>query len=67
MIACVGVSSSSQGSGAGIALVATALDHLKQRGADGCFIDWVSMKGFYEKCGFAKWAGYREAWRRVDL
>jgi beta-N-acetylhexosaminidase len=44
----------------------TALEYLAERGADGCFVDWVSLQGWYEKVGFGKWArGYREAWRDV--
>lgn len=47
-------------------MVASAFENLASRGADGCFVDWVSLKGFYEKCGFEKWAsGYYESWRTV--
>lgn len=61
-IACVGVSPAHQKLGAGIALVATALRYLAERGADGCFIDWVHLEGFYEKMGFGRWErGYWEA------
>ncbi|ORY23922.1 hypothetical protein BCR39DRAFT_548233 [Naematelia encephala] len=66
-IACVGISSKSRGTGAGVALVASATMNLARRGADGCFIDWVSLKGFYQRCGYEPWAkGYWEAWRDVN-
>lgn len=64
MIACVGVAASTRGSGAGVAMVASATQYLIDRGADGCFIDWVDMDGFYEKCGYDKWEkAYLGAWR----
>jgi beta-N-acetylhexosaminidase len=48
-------------------MMTTALKHLAERGADGCFVDWVSLKGWYQKVGFEKWErGYREAWRDVS-
>ena len=55
-----------RGNGAGVALVATATSHMAVRGADGCFIDWVGIKGFYELVGYKKWErGYRGAGRWV--
>lgn len=64
IIACVGVAASTRGSGAGVAMVASATQNLIDRGADGCFIDWVDMDGFYEKCGYKKWEkAYIGAWR----
>ena len=63
VIACVGVAASTRGSGAGVAMVASATQNLIDRGADGCFIDWVDMDGFYEKCGYKKWEkAYSGAW-----
>jgi len=45
-------------------MVASAVIRLAQRGADGCFVDWVSLKGFYERARFGKWErGYYEASR----
>ncbi|KAL1408343.1 hypothetical protein Q8F55_005151 [Vanrija albida] len=55
VIACVGVSAKSRGEGAGVGLCAAALIDLVKRGADGCFIDWVSMVGFYERFGLKQW------------
>ena len=47
-------------------MVASATQNLIDRGADGCFIDWVDMDGFYEKCGYKKWQkAYYGAWRWV--
>ncbi|ORX35477.1 hypothetical protein BD324DRAFT_101398 [Kockovaella imperatae] len=66
VIACVGIASAERGNGAGVALVATALNNLALRGADGCFIDWVHLDGFYELVGFKQWErSYREASREV--
>jgi beta-N-acetylhexosaminidase len=63
-IGCVGVSSKSRNTGTGLALVASALEGLVQRGADGCFVDWVALKGWYEKVGFVKWRrGYHDSFR----
>jgi beta-N-acetylhexosaminidase len=63
VIACVGVAASTRGSGAGVAVVASATQNLIDRGADECFIDWVDMDGFYEKCGYTKWEkAYSGAW-----
>jgi beta-N-acetylhexosaminidase len=36
-------------------MVASAVLDLARRGADGCFIDWVHLDGFYQKCGFVPW------------
>ncbi|RSH90428.1 hypothetical protein EHS25_001033 [Saitozyma podzolica] len=68
IIACVGVASSTRGSGAGIGMVASAVLDLARRGADGCFIDWVHLDGFYQKCGFVPWERpYWEAQRSVTV
>jgi beta-N-acetylhexosaminidase len=62
IIACVGVHESTRGQGIGIGMVASGTQYLTSRGADGCFIDWVHLDGFYQKSGFEKWErGYREA------
>ena len=58
-IGCVGISAKRREAGAGSGLVASAMMEMQRRGADGCFIDWVSMKGFYERFGVKQWeAGY---------
>lgn len=54
-IACVGVTKAGRGTGAGVGMVAYAFRNLAQRGADGVFIDWVTMKGFYERFGAKQW------------
>lgn len=65
-IACVGVTAKSRGDGAGVGMVASAVQRLTSRGADGCFIDWVSMVGFYERFGLRQWeAAYVNSERDV--
>ncbi|BEJ17471.1 hypothetical protein CspHIS471_0608720 [Cutaneotrichosporon sp. HIS471] len=64
-IACVGVSSAARGTGAGVGLTASAMVELGRRGADGVFIDWVSMRGFYERFGVSEWEAYVTASRVV--
>lgn len=62
----MGVTSKSRGQGAGTGLVAAALQDLDKRGADGCFIDWVGLKGFYERFGLAQWeVAYLDCGRKV--
>ncbi|TXT13411.1 hypothetical protein VHUM_00778 [Vanrija humicola] len=64
VIACVGVSAKSRGEGAGVGMCAAALIDLVRRGADGCFIDWVAMVGFYERFGLSQWeAAYYDGGR----
>jgi hypothetical protein len=47
-------------------MVAAAIQDLERRGADGVFIDWVGMKGFYERFGPTKWeAAYWGSTRKV--
>lgn len=61
-IACVGVSAAARGTGAGVGMTASAMLDLERRGADGVFIDWVSMLGFYERFGVRAWeAPYTDA------
>jgi beta-N-acetylhexosaminidase len=55
-IACVGVGAGARGLGAGVGLTAAAMADLERRGADGVFIDWVGMLGFYERFGVCTWA-----------
>lgn len=65
-IACVGVSAGARGTGAGVGLTAAAMLELTRRGADGVFIDWVAMLGFYERFGVRGWeAPYVTATRVV--
>ncbi|KLT41574.1 hypothetical protein CC85DRAFT_328947 [Cutaneotrichosporon oleaginosum] len=66
VIACVGVSAAARGTGAGVGLTAAGMVELTRRGADGVFIDWASMLGFYERFGVQAWAApYVTATRRV--
>lgn len=65
-VACVGVAKAGRGTGAGVGMVAYAFRNLAQRDADGVFIDWVSMKGFYERFGAKQWqAKYCDGTRKV--
>lgn len=65
-IACVGVAKAGRGTGAGVGMVAYAFRNLAQREADGVFIDWVTMKGFYERFGAKQWqAKYCDGSRTV--
>ncbi|GMK57685.1 hypothetical protein CspeluHIS016_0405190 [Cutaneotrichosporon spelunceum] len=65
VVACVGVGAAARGSGAGVGMTAAAIADLTRRGADGVFIDWVNMRGFYERFGVAEWWGYITASRVV--
>ncbi|KAL4906264.1 hypothetical protein BDW74DRAFT_140317 [Aspergillus multicolor] len=59
LIGCVGIDEGHRKSGVGIALVAHALNDMKNRGVEGVFVDWVALEGFYERVGFEVWAKYR--------
>ncbi|KAI9371897.1 acyl-CoA N-acyltransferase [Aspergillus egyptiacus] len=59
LIGCVGIDKDARGSGIGLALVSHAVEDLRERGAEGVFVDWVSMDGYYEKLGFKVWRSYR--------
>ncbi|RDW86540.1 putative beta-N-acetylglucosaminidase [Aspergillus mulundensis] len=59
LIGCVGIDEEHRKSGVGIALVAHALNDMKDRGVEGVFVDWVALEGFYERVGFEVWARYR--------
>lgn len=52
LIGCVGVDESARGKGVGLALLVRAMENMKQRAIEGVFIDWVVIRGFYEKLGF---------------
>lgn len=65
-VACVGIAKDGRGTGAGVGMVAYAFKLLFERGADGVFIDWVSMKGFYERFGATQWESkYSDGSRKV--
>ncbi|KAF8865716.1 putative beta-N-acetylglucosaminidase [Acephala macrosclerotiorum] len=52
LIACVGVDESARGKGVGLALLVKAMENMRERGVEGVCIDWVVIRGFYEKLGF---------------
>lgn len=65
-VACVGVAKAGRGTGAGVGMVGYAFRNLAQRDADGVFVDWVGMKGFYERFGAKQWqAKYCDGSRTV--
>ncbi|KAI9830542.1 MAG: hypothetical protein M1819_005500 [Sarea resinae] len=59
LIACVGVDQAHRGSGVSIPMLAYAIEDMRRRGIEGVLVDWVAMKGFYEKAGFSVWREYR--------
>ncbi|PYH77251.1 glycoside hydrolase [Aspergillus uvarum CBS 121591] len=59
LIGCVGVDKDHRGKGVGVAMLAHALAHLRERGVQGVMVDWVVLEGFYESVGFDVWRGYR--------
>ncbi|PYH45461.1 putative beta-N-acetylglucosaminidase [Aspergillus saccharolyticus JOP 1030-1] len=59
LIGCVGVDQEHRGKGVGVAMLAHALAHLRERGVQGVMVDWVVLEGFYESVGFEVWRGYR--------
>ncbi|EKG15369.1 hypothetical protein MPH_07420 [Macrophomina phaseolina MS6] len=66
LVACVGVDGESREGGVGLALVAAALEDLKRRGVERCFIDWVTLVGWYEKLGLKTWREYLSVeWRKA--
>ncbi|RDL35281.1 uncharacterized protein BP5553_07212 [Venustampulla echinocandica] len=52
LIACVGVDESTRGKGLGLALLIKAMENMRERGIEGVLIDWVVIRGFYERLGF---------------
>lgn len=52
LIACVGVDKEHRGKGIASLLLAEAILDMKKRGVTGVFIDWVTIRGLYEKLGF---------------
>lgn len=61
LIGCVGVDAGHRKAGVGLAMLCHAILNMKDRGIEGVFVDWVSMKDFYEKVGFKAWRRYRLA------
>jgi len=54
----LGVSKEVRGKGYGAAIIEAGLRHLKDRGVDGCVIDWTSLTDLYGKFGFEKYREY---------
>ncbi|GLA08028.1 hypothetical protein AnigIFM60653_009553 [Aspergillus niger] len=61
LIGCVGVDADHRKKGLGLALLSHAMEDLRRRGAEGVFVDWVVLEGFYEQLGFKVWREYRRA------
>lgn len=58
LIACVGVDADHRKAGVGLGLLVAAIEDMRRRGVDGVFVDWVVLKGWYEKLGFRRWREY---------
>jgi predicted N-acetyltransferase YhbS len=54
----IGVSADCRGSGYGAALLDGGLRTLRERGVDGCVIDWTTIVDFYGKFGFKLYREY---------
>ncbi|OJD36812.1 uncharacterized protein BKCO1_9000163 [Diplodia corticola] len=66
LIACVGVDAARREGGVGLALVAAALEEMRERGVERCFVDWVTLEGWYEKVGLRTWREYLSVeWKRA--
>lgn len=61
LIGCVGVDAAHRNAGVGLAMLCHAIRDMRRRGVEGVFVDWVSLKGYYEKVGFGVWRRYRSA------
>lgn len=59
LIGCVGVDKDSRRAGIGLGLICHAIEHMKQKGIQGVFVDWVALDGWYEQVGFEVWRSYR--------
>ncbi len=57
----IGVASARRGQGLGTALLAAALQHLRDQGRTDVVIDMTHLLGFYGQFGFAPWLRYRQA------
>ncbi|KAI9734309.1 MAG: hypothetical protein M1834_002413 [Cirrosporium novae-zelandiae] len=58
VVACVGVDEGYRNKGIGLAMLVRTLEDMKRRGVEMVFVDWVTMRGYYEKVGFETWRGY---------
>ena len=62
----LGIAPSSQRQGIGLALVARALETLRERGCSRCYIQWTGLSEWYGKLGAKVWAEYRRASRTLS-
>ena len=62
----IGVSQSLRGRGSGIALLANALEHLRDTGVANCIIDWTGLVDFYGKVGFVPTRRYKSMSLALD-
>lgn len=60
LIACVGVVPHARGKGIASALLTHALEHMRIKHVEGVFIDWVTIRGLYEKSGFQQVFEYED-------
>jgi predicted N-acetyltransferase YhbS len=58
----IGVAPALRGRGLGRALLALAIGHLRDLGAERVVIDWTTLVDFYGRLGFRVWRTYRH-WR----
>jgi GNAT superfamily N-acetyltransferase len=54
----IGIGQERRGKGYGAALLDAGLRYLRDRGVDGCVIDWTSLLDFYGKFGFQPYRQY---------
>jgi GNAT superfamily N-acetyltransferase len=61
----IGVGPEYRGQGYGAALLAAGLGHLRDRGVDGCVIDWTDLLEFYARFGFEPYRQYAVLTKRM--
>lgn len=59
LVACVGVDPAARGRGFGLAMIASAMDRLRDSGIEGVFVDWVVLLEWYAKLGLRPLKEYR--------
>lgn len=62
----LGVSGDLRGKGYGLAIIDAGLRHLKERGVQGCVIDWTSLTDLYGKFGFEKYREYTNMMKTLE-
>lgn len=63
----MGVSENIRKYGLGLAVLATAVKELQERGVRGMAIDWTGLVGFYGRIGFQPWKRYYMGRREQSL